>query len=102
MIGQDSPATADPFITVVKFQPAPHRTILVLEDYLHSLDENGLGVFEEIECQPNEVILTSAEAEETFAQWVEETLRDELQEIVVITTSEIMPGCGVKERKAFL
>lgn len=101
LIGQPSAATTDPFITVVKFQPAPHRTILVLEDYLHSPN----GFFEEIECQSLRVILNFAEAGEIwkdFAHWMEKTLRDELQEIVVVTTSEIMSGCGVTERKAFL
>lgn len=105
MIAKTSPATIDPFISIVKFQPAPHRTILVLEDYLHGLSDNGLGFFEKIECQSQEVILTfteTGEIWEAFAHWVEVTSRDKLQEIVVVTTSEVMLGCGVKERKAFL
>ena len=105
LIVKTSPATTDPFITIVKFQPAPNRTILVLEDYLHSFSDSGLGFFERIECQSQELILTFTETGEiwrAFARWVEVTLRNELQEIVVVTTSEVMPGCGVKERKAFL
>ncbi|KAF8456018.1 hypothetical protein BGX38DRAFT_1165762 [Terfezia claveryi] len=100
------PSTTDPFITIIEFLPAPNRAILLLEEYIVSPWHDG-NIINVAKCEGSlpkldRVILDMVKNEQKvqiFNRWL--TRVSKAEELVVVT-SDIMRGCGSKERKAFL
>ncbi|RPB28669.1 hypothetical protein L211DRAFT_402907 [Terfezia boudieri ATCC MYA-4762] len=100
------PSTTDPFVTIIEFLPAPNRAILLLEEYIVRPWQGG-NIIHAAKCEGSlpkldRVILDMVKNEQRvqiFNHWL---ARVSKAEELVVVTSDIMRGCGNKERKAFL
>ena len=92
---------------MIEILPTPNRAILMLEEYIVRTWQDG-GILHEVKCEGllklDRVILDMVKNEhkvQIFNRWLAMVSSKEEEELVVVT-SDIMRGCGSKERKAFL
>lgn len=99
---------SDPLVATIKYTPAPNRAMLLLEGYLvlpGQLDRPIKMVKCSKEGDEQSIVLSMVGGKEEqvdmFNRWIEDVIHDGGSELVVVTT-DLMPGCGFKERNAFM
>ncbi|KAI5787711.1 hypothetical protein DFH27DRAFT_603509 [Peziza echinospora] len=95
-----------PMVANLTFTPPAHRSILVLEGFVHGSDETPQNaILSNVECNDAQdgidlsMISGSQVKQESFIKWARKIIDE--GELVVIT-SDFMRGCGTNERKAFI